>query len=57
MTTCVNCDEDFEHVSISNFLYVHALFPNCNISAMLGSGSPINLMSKKLYDFLPERAK
>ena len=53
----MNCDEEFEHVSNSNFLYVHAQFPNCNISAMLDSGSSINLMSKKLYEFLPDRAK
>ena len=57
MTNNVNCAEDFEHVSNSNFLYVHAQFPNCNISAMLDSGSSINLMSKKLYEFLPDRAK
>ena len=57
MITSVNCDEDFEHVSNSNFLYVHAQFPNCNISAMQYSGSSINFMFKKLYDFLPERAK
>ena len=57
MTNNVNCADDFEHVSNSNFLYVHAQFPNCNISAMLDSGSSINLMSKKLYEFLPDRAK
>ena len=57
MNNCENCEEDSEHVSNSNFLYVHAQFPNCNVSAMLDSGSSINLMSKKLYDFLSDRAK
>ena len=54
---CVNCDEDLGHVSYSNFLYVHAQFPNCNISAMLDAGSLIKLMSKKWYDVLFDRVK
>ena len=57
MTNCVDCVEDFEHVRNNNFLYVHAQFPNCNISAMLDSSSSINLMSMKLYEFLSDRAK
>ena len=57
MTNCVNCDKDYEQVSNSNFLYVHAQFPNCNSSTKLDSGSSINLMSKKLYEFLPHRAR
>ena len=52
MNNCENCEEDSEHVSNSKFLYVQAQFPNCNVSAMLDSGSSINLMSKKLYDFV-----
>ena len=56
MTNCVNCDKDFEHVSNSNFLYVHAQFPICSSSTMLDSGSSINLMSKKLFEFSPSRA-
>ena len=44
MTNNVNCDEEFEHVSNSNFLYVHAQFPNCNRSAMLDSGSSIKCL-------------
>ena len=57
VTSCVNCDEVFEHVSNSNFLFVHVRFPNCNISAMLDSGSSINLMSKIMYDILHDIAK
>ena len=57
MTNNVNCAEDFEHVSNSNFLYVHSQFPNCNFSAMLDSYSSINLMSTKLYEYLHDRAK
>ena len=56
VTDCEN-SEDSELESNSNFLYVHAQFLNCNVSAMLDSGSSINFLSKKLYVFLPDRAK
>ena len=36
---------------------MHVQFPNSNISALLDSGSPINLMSKQLYEFLPNKVK
>ena len=54
-----NCEssEYYKHVSNNKFLYVHVQFPNCNVSAMLDSSSSINLLSKKLYDFLPDRTK
>lgn len=54
---CVTGDGDSNCVSNNNFLYVHAQFSNCNVSALLDSGSSINLMSKTLYDFLPDKAK
>lgn len=55
----LNCeaDDNAEIVSNNNFLYVHAQFPNCNVSALLDSGSSVNLMSKRLYDFLSDRSK
>ena len=42
---------------LSIWVIAIAQFPNCNSLAMLDSGSSINFMSKKLYEFLPDRAK
>ena len=36
---------------------MHVQFPNCNVSALLDSGSSINLMSKQFYESLPSNVK
>ena len=50
-------DKDTASVSSNNFLYVHVQFPNSNVSALLDSGSSINLMSKQFYESLPSNVK
>ena len=50
-------DKDTASVSSNNFLYVHVQFPNSNVSALLDSGSSINLMSKQFYESLPSHVK
>ena len=36
---------------------MHVRFPNSNVSALLDSGSSINLMSKQFYESLPSNVK
>ena len=50
-------DKDTASVSNNNFLYVHVQFPNSNVSALLKSGSSINLMSRQFYESLPSNVK
>ena len=50
-------DKDTASVSSNDFLYVHVQFPNSNVSALLDSGSSINLMSKQFYESLPSNVK
>ncbi|CAC5357009.1 unnamed protein product [Mytilus coruscus] len=56
LTTSISADFD-ENATKDNFWYITVLFGELRISALVDTGSSINVLSKSLYDFVSDRHK